>query len=577
MVTHPDGPLLVLGGAGTGKTHALQQRFAWLVKQGVPAHSVLALAFSPRAAESMLAAIEELVEPPYEELHVRTFGSFCERLLRDEAPEAGLAPGVRRGQPRRPRGADARQPRRAEPAPPRDPREPGAAAGGVRLADRPAEGGDGLPRGAGRPRGRRRPRARTPSAATRRGSSEFARIYADHDALLRRARRAGLRRPGAAGVPPAAREPARARARREALHATCWPTTSRTPRSPRRRCWGCCAPSTAQVTVAGDEHQATHRLRGAGRKNLDDFRRAFPGGEGGGAAREPALPGAACSPRQARWWGQRRGPTGREGGARALLALRLRARPGPGGGRGVRAPGRAAAWTPAPMAVLVRLAGRRGPGGRLGARGARASVPAVGIGGLLPARRGARRARLDAPAGRPRRLGRRGARAVAARRSGLHSVDIARLTQLARRRKLDMPVGGGERAGGTPAHPRGPRPRAGVPAPVPRGLRRVRGPPPGRVRAAADRAHRHPPPAGVRHPGRHRRAAAQRGQAARARDRLHAPRARRHAARLRPLPEGRRRLRAARGRGRAAVARRRPRRGARPWTPPRAASSTTSS
>ncbi len=92
IVTHPDSPLLIIGGAGTGKTHLLQRRFAWLVEGGAAAHQLLVLSASARAAADMRAALEELVEPPYEELHVHTFRSFCERLLRDEAPEAGLAP-----------------------------------------------------------------------------------------------------------------------------------------------------------------------------------------------------------------------------------------------------------------------------------------------------------------------------------------------------------------------------------------------------------------------------------------------------------------------------------------------------
>ena len=89
-ITHPDGPLLVLGGPAPGRP-TCSRMLAWLVAQGAPAHSGLAIALSPQAAASMLAASRSLA-PPYEELHVRTFGTFCERLLRDEAPEAGLAP-----------------------------------------------------------------------------------------------------------------------------------------------------------------------------------------------------------------------------------------------------------------------------------------------------------------------------------------------------------------------------------------------------------------------------------------------------------------------------------------------------
>src|ERR671924_270998 len=91
-VTHPGGPLLVVAGAGTGKTRTLTSRFAWLVEQGVPADAVLALTFSSPAAAEMRERLEALLESPYEDLHVATFHSFCTRLLQDEALEAGVDP-----------------------------------------------------------------------------------------------------------------------------------------------------------------------------------------------------------------------------------------------------------------------------------------------------------------------------------------------------------------------------------------------------------------------------------------------------------------------------------------------------
>src|SRR5215211_3325127 len=91
-VTHPGGPLLVIAGAGTGKTRTLTSRFAWLVEQRLPADAVLALTFSSPAASEMRERLEALLEDPYEELHVSTFHSFCTRLLQDEALEAGVDP-----------------------------------------------------------------------------------------------------------------------------------------------------------------------------------------------------------------------------------------------------------------------------------------------------------------------------------------------------------------------------------------------------------------------------------------------------------------------------------------------------
>jgi DNA helicase-2/ATP-dependent DNA helicase PcrA len=91
-VAHADGPLVVVAGAGTGKTHTVVQRFAWLVGEGLPAEQILALTFSAPAAADLRERLEARLESPYEELHVETFRSFCLRLLQDEALEAGVDP-----------------------------------------------------------------------------------------------------------------------------------------------------------------------------------------------------------------------------------------------------------------------------------------------------------------------------------------------------------------------------------------------------------------------------------------------------------------------------------------------------
>jgi DNA helicase II / ATP-dependent DNA helicase PcrA len=91
-VTHDDGPLVVVAGAGTGKTQTIVHRFAWLVGQGIPADQILALTFSAPAAADLRERIEVALDSPYEELHVETFRSFCLRLLQDEALEAGVEP-----------------------------------------------------------------------------------------------------------------------------------------------------------------------------------------------------------------------------------------------------------------------------------------------------------------------------------------------------------------------------------------------------------------------------------------------------------------------------------------------------
>src|SRR4051812_28821832 len=91
-VAHPGGPLLVLGGAGTGKSRVLCDRFAHLVATGTPPGAVLSLALSSAASARARERVESVIDTPFEELWVETFHGFCARLLRDEALEAGLDP-----------------------------------------------------------------------------------------------------------------------------------------------------------------------------------------------------------------------------------------------------------------------------------------------------------------------------------------------------------------------------------------------------------------------------------------------------------------------------------------------------
>ena len=91
-IAHRGGPLLILGGAGTGKTRVLCERFTHLVESGTPPGAVLSLALTPVAAARTRERVEASIETPFEELWVETFQGFCARLLRDEALEAGLDP-----------------------------------------------------------------------------------------------------------------------------------------------------------------------------------------------------------------------------------------------------------------------------------------------------------------------------------------------------------------------------------------------------------------------------------------------------------------------------------------------------
>jgi len=91
-ITHPSGPLLVLGAAGTGKTAVLVARFAWLVAQGAAPESVLALSPSSAGAAALRRGIEDALRHPYEELAVYSVQELCTRLLREETAEAGVDP-----------------------------------------------------------------------------------------------------------------------------------------------------------------------------------------------------------------------------------------------------------------------------------------------------------------------------------------------------------------------------------------------------------------------------------------------------------------------------------------------------
>ena len=91
-VTHEGSPLLVLGGAGTGKTRVLVERFAWLVDQGVAHEDLLLVAASDAAAGALRRQVEDLLLPPYGELAVVSVPSLCLLLLREHAPAAGVDP-----------------------------------------------------------------------------------------------------------------------------------------------------------------------------------------------------------------------------------------------------------------------------------------------------------------------------------------------------------------------------------------------------------------------------------------------------------------------------------------------------
>ena len=87
---HGDGPLLIIAGAGTGKTRTLVYRVAHLIDRGVPPERILLLTFTRRAAQEMLSRAERLVGASSARVAGGTFHATGHRLLRTFGPQAGL-------------------------------------------------------------------------------------------------------------------------------------------------------------------------------------------------------------------------------------------------------------------------------------------------------------------------------------------------------------------------------------------------------------------------------------------------------------------------------------------------------
>ncbi|MGH2946892.1 MAG: ATP-dependent helicase [Solirubrobacteraceae bacterium] len=262
-VQHPGGPLLVLGGAGTGKTTVLAERFLHL---GAP-EATLVLCFSPAAAGAMRERIEDRLDGGHEELSVTTFQGFCARLLHDEALEAGLDPFAT---PVTAADRLAMLLERIDELPLRhhDLRgNPSAALGSIvqridRLKDELVSAQDcaawtaTLPEGAARER-------------------EFAELYTAHDRMLAEA--------GTLDVGDLVlhafrllRTKPHVRARLARRHRHVLVDELQDASFAQGLLLRMLVAEHGNVTAAADDDQAIHRFRGAAAKNLHDFRAEWP-------------------------------------------------------------------------------------------------------------------------------------------------------------------------------------------------------------------------------------------------------------------------------------------------------------
>src|SRR4030066_1586238 len=95
-VKHGNGPLLIIAGAGTGKTTVITERIKHLIlEKNVKPSEILALTFTEKAALEMEERVDKAMPYGYTQMWISTFHSFCDRVLRNEAIHIGLNPSYK--------------------------------------------------------------------------------------------------------------------------------------------------------------------------------------------------------------------------------------------------------------------------------------------------------------------------------------------------------------------------------------------------------------------------------------------------------------------------------------------------
>ncbi|MEK7749862.1 MAG: UvrD-helicase domain-containing protein, partial [Planctomycetota bacterium] len=88
-ITHIEGPLLVVAGAGSGKTRVITRRIGYLMSQGVNPYNILAITFTNKASDEMVDRVKQFSS--HKGLWVSTFHKMCSRILRSNIDRLGYS------------------------------------------------------------------------------------------------------------------------------------------------------------------------------------------------------------------------------------------------------------------------------------------------------------------------------------------------------------------------------------------------------------------------------------------------------------------------------------------------------